>query len=114
MHEPTFYSQAKQDPVWVDAINKELSTLEVNDTWELTKLSLHHKDITSKWVYKLKFNPGGYVKWAKARLVIRGFNQQKDVDYSHTFSPVAKLATVRVSLDLATTQKWHSHQLGIK
>uniref|UniRef100_A0A803MNF7 Retrotransposon Copia-like N-terminal domain-containing protein n=1 Tax=Chenopodium quinoa TaxID=63459 RepID=A0A803MNF7_CHEQI len=34
--EPTSYNQAKQDPVWVDAMNKELDALEKNVTWEVT------------------------------------------------------------------------------
>lgn len=50
---------------------------------------------------------------AKSRLIIRGFNQQKSIDYEHTFSPVVKLATVRVLLTLATVCKWHIHQLDI-
>ena len=47
----------------------------------------------------------------KALLVIRGFEQIKDKDYKHTFSPVAKLTTVRVFIDLATAKQWLLHQL---
>ena len=37
----------------------------------------------------------------------------KDKDYKHTFSPVAKLTTVRVFIALATAKSWPLHQLDI-
>nr|GEX67449.1 hypothetical protein [Tanacetum cinerariifolium] len=35
--EPNSYFQAASDPKWVEAMEKELKALEINDTWELTK-----------------------------------------------------------------------------
>ncbi|OAE23605.1 hypothetical protein AXG93_4316s1380 [Marchantia polymorpha subsp. ruderalis] len=53
--------------------------------------------IDSKWVYKLKNNPAGdEAKKFKARLVARGFTQEKGVDYDEVFSPVTKYATIRL------------------
>lgn len=69
--------------------------------------------LISKWVYKTKFRPDGSVERHKARLVIRGFEQVKDKDYKHTFSPVAKLTTMRVYIALATSKGWPLHQLDI-
>ncbi|GJU12707.1 RmlC-like cupins superfamily protein [Tanacetum coccineum] len=111
--EPTRYQQAIQHPGWVEAMNKELEALEKNNTWTLTELPLGHKGITSKWVYKTKFKPTGIIERLKARLVVRGFNQKEGLDYKHTFSPVAKLATVRVLIAIATTKQWPLHQLDI-
>lgn len=31
--DPTCYTKASQDPIWIEAMNKELVALEVNDTW---------------------------------------------------------------------------------
>nr|GEX55435.1 copia protein [Tanacetum cinerariifolium] len=111
--EPTRYQQAIQHPGWVEAINKELEALEKNNTCTLTELTSGHKAITSKWVYKTKFKPTGIIERLKARLVVRGFNQKEGLDYKHTFSPVAKLATVRVSIAIATAKEWTLHQLDI-
>ena len=89
LKEPHSYSQASQDPRWVDAMNKEIAALEVNDTWEITDLPPGKKAISSKWVYKIKFKPDGTVERFKARFVVRGFDRIQDEDYTDTFSPVA-------------------------
>ena len=94
--EPHTYSQAKDIPEWIAAIEQELAALEANGTWQLATLPPHKKALTSKWVYKVKYRPDGSIERYKAQLVIRGFQQVKDKDYKHTFSSVAKLTIVRV------------------
>lgn len=111
--EPSSYHQACQHPQWVAAMDSELNALEKNETWDLTVLPACCKAITSKWVYKIKYNLDGTVDKFKARLVIRGFYQKEGVDYKHTFSHVAKLATVRVLIAIATAKGWPSHQLDV-
>lgn len=59
--EPSSYAQAKADPRWVDAMNKELEALEKNGTWDIVDLPSDVKPIGCKYVYKTKFNPDGTV-----------------------------------------------------
>jgi hypothetical protein len=49
----------------------------------------------------------------KARLVAQGFTQQYGVDYSETFSPTAKTASLRMLLALAVYNDWEVHQVDI-
>nr|GEX60030.1 retrovirus-related Pol polyprotein from transposon TNT 1-94 [Tanacetum cinerariifolium] len=100
-------------PVASSTKKVELDALEKNQTWELTSLPIGHKAISLKWVYKIKYKASGKVDRHKARPVIRGFDQKEGTDYKHTFSLVAKLATVRVLISLDTNKGWHLHQLDI-
>jgi len=83
--DPWHYAQAKQHLEWVQTMNNELDALEKDHTWILTSLPRRKRALTSKWVYKTKYKPDGYVERHKAWLVIRGFEQVKDKDYKHTF-----------------------------
>ena len=50
----------------------------------------------------------------KVRLVAKGYSQTYGVDYSNTFSPVAKLRSVRLFISLTTSHDLDLHQLDIK
>lgn len=114
MEEPKTFSQASKHPAWLEAMNSELLALEQNDTWDITQLPDGKKATGCKWVYKVKLKADGTLERFKARLVARGFNQTKGIDYFDTFSPVAKLTTIRLLLAIAASQNWHLQQLDVQ
>ncbi|KAK6143486.1 hypothetical protein DH2020_023834 [Rehmannia glutinosa] len=94
-------------------MQRELAALEQNNTWILTSLPPGKRAIGCKWVYKVKMKPDGTVERYKARLVAKGFHQEHGVDYLDSFSPVAKLVTVRLVIALATIKGWPLFQLDV-
>ena len=66
-----------------------------------------------KWVFKIKRDSNGNIAKYKARLVAKGYLQQYGLDYAETFSPVVKLATVRIVLALTVQFGWSFKQLDV-
>ncbi|KAA0055577.1 Cysteine-rich RLK (RECEPTOR-like protein kinase) 8 [Cucumis melo var. makuwa] len=104
---------ALECPEWKNAVMEEMKAFEKNNTWEICALPKGHKLVGCKWVLTLKYKADGTLDRHKARLVAKGFTQTYGVDYSETFSPVAKLNTVRV-LSVAVNKDWPLYQLDVK
>jgi hypothetical protein len=56
----------------------------------------------------------GTVDRYKARLVAKGFKKRYGLDYEDTFSPVVKIATVRLVLSISVSRGWSLRQLDVK
>lgn len=112
--EPTKYEDAVIDENWKQAMDDEYESLIKNKTWILTELPSGQKAIDNKWVYKVKHRSNGDVERYKARLVIRGFSQQYDMNYFETYSPVVKFTSVRMILAIAAAENLKLKQFDVK
>jgi hypothetical protein len=55
----------------------------------------------------------GSVDKYKAKLVALGYAQHYWTDFKETFSPIIKLVTIKVLLNLALNQNWNIRQIDI-
>ncbi|GJX42166.1 retrovirus-related pol polyprotein from transposon TNT 1-94 [Tanacetum coccineum] len=70
--------------------------------------------ITLKWIYKVKLDELGGILKNKARLVARGYRQEKGIDFEESFAPVARLEAIRIFLAFAAHMNMVFYQMDVK
>jgi hypothetical protein len=114
---PSTIEEAYSSPdanFWKEAIRIEMDSIMSNATWEIVERPYRCKPIGSKWVFKKKLRSDGTIERYKATLVIKGYSQKEGEDFFDTYSPVARLTTIRVLLSLAASHGLLIHQMDVK
>ena len=115
--EPTNYEEAMMSPdsaKWLEAMKSKMGSMYENKVWTLVDLPDDRQAIENKWIFKKKTDADGNVTVYKARLVAKGYRQVQGVDYDETFSPVAKLKSVRIMLAIATFYDYEIWQMDVQ
>ena len=107
-NDPVNYQDAVKIKEWRDAMNKELNAHKNLKPWEEADLPNGKIAIETKWVYRTKEDGT-----KKARVVARGFQAQEENPFEPTYSPVARLSTIRLMLSIALQRQWEIRQLDI-
>ncbi|CAI7792556.1 unnamed protein product [Closterium sp. NIES-53] len=91
---------------WRAAMAAEVAALQRRGTWKLVprRHAKGRKNLTGKWVFRIKTLADGMVEKFKARWVVRGFEQTQFVDYNQTFAPVGRHTSVRILLFIAAVK----------
>ena len=110
---PKSAKEALADHDWQEAMKKEFDSLEKNKVWELVR-NRGEKPIGSRWHFALKYGPNGEIYRFKARFVAKGFSQVEGRNFHETYSPTAKMSTIRTVLSLAVQNRYQLRQLDIK
>lgn len=118
-HDLTFHQATKGEEraSWIPAINSEMDSLYRNKTWSLVPREKGTNILSTKWVFRRKedmADDGTERTKFKARLVCRGFEQIKGLDYDETFAPVVKFTTLRMLLGIVAIENLELHQMDVK
>lgn len=100
LSDPVTYKEATQHSHWIDAMDAEYSTLMQQQTWTFVPPPSDHTILGYRWMYKTKIHADGTIARHKVCLVAQGYRQQEGVEFFETFSPVAKITTVRMFITL--------------
>jgi hypothetical protein len=108
----------KFKPFWLTAEETEWSGLwekGVFKKWNRKDLLPNDRVFTSRYVYKIKRNAKtGAAYRFKARLIVRGFEMEKHVDYDDNFSPTPGIAMARIMVSLAAANDLELHSVDIE
>ncbi|GKV52127.1 hypothetical protein SLEP1_g58720 [Rubroshorea leprosula] len=88
LHKAQSYKEASLDPLWQQAMKKELQALEKTGTWDLVDLLTDKTFVGCKWEY--------------------------GIDFEETFAPIARLTIVRSLLAITAVHKWKLFQMDVK
>src|SRR6266436_6280407 len=70
--------------------------------------------VRCQFILQKKCGANGSVTRYKAHLVAQGFSQHEGINYSETFAPVVKSASLRIFLAICACHGWRVHQMDIK
>ena len=105
---------AADSSAWKCAMDDEIQQINKKGTWTLVDFPPGYKPVKCKWVYAAKMNADNRITRHRARLVAKGFNQKKGINYDEVFSPVVKYSTIRLILAIAAHRKLNLTLLDVK
>jgi transposase InsO family protein len=117
LDEPANYTEAMAGPEaakWKGAMESEIQSMYDNQVWNLVDQKPGRKTVGCKWIFKKKTDMDGNVHTFKARLVAKGYTQSYGIDYEETFSPVAKIKSIRILLAIAAFYDYEVWQMDVK
>ncbi|GKC62445.1 retrovirus-related pol polyprotein from transposon TNT 1-94 [Tanacetum coccineum] len=102
------------DESWIVTMQEELNQFVANDVWKLVPQTRNMTIIGTKWVFRNKLDENGIVSRNKAMLVAQGYNQQEGINYDETYTPVARLESIRILLAYACALDFKLFQMDVK
>ena len=87
---------------WEEAMQSELDGHMKTGTFQMAdRVPKGRKPVSSKWCFDQKTDKEEKITKFKARYVVRGFTQIRDVDYTHSSSPCPSSVSIKLALTVA-------------
>jgi len=118
LHRGAALRNQKFKPFWLAAEEAEWAGLwdkGVFKRWNKSDLLKNDRVFTSRYVYKLKRNAKtGAAYRFKARLIVRGFEMVKGLDYEDNFSPTPGISIARLMVSIVAANDLELHSVDIE
>ncbi|SGZ04449.1 BQ5605_C032g11064 [Microbotryum silenes-dioicae] len=95
---------------WQAATNKEIAKFISMGVLKVAALPPGARALGTKWVYTYKEDVSGVIIGWKARLVVQGFGQRKDIVYFDIFAPVSSISTILFLVAVSSALGLHLEQ----
>ena len=112
-HHAEAMSRHNEKLEWIASEKRELDALFEMNFATICDIPLDRKPLQVIWVYKYKRDANNNIILYKSRLVVRGDKAIKGYDYFETFSPVAKIDSIRLVLAMIIIFKFIPLQLDV-
>ncbi|GJT69529.1 retrovirus-related pol polyprotein from transposon TNT 1-94 [Tanacetum coccineum] len=70
--------------------------------------------IKRKWIFKVKKDEFGGVLKNKARLIAKGYRQEKGIDFEESFAPVSRIEAIHIFISNAANKNMMIYQIDVK
>jgi len=110
------YKQAVESPLcdkWKMAMKNEIQSLKNNNMWDIVNMLSDQHVLKEHWVYKVKRDTHDQVNRYKAHWVVKGYEQQFDIDYDQIFVSVVKLQTYKTLFTLTAHYDLEVNQMNV-
>lgn len=114
---PKTYREAMLSPdagSWTQAIESELSAMKDLRVWNVEVTPEDESLLGTVWVFRKKTDAQGVVVKFKARLCAQGSRQTQGVDYTHTYAPTGRSASLRAAMIVGLSKGYDIHQMDAK
>ena len=95
-------------------MDDKLDSLQENKTWEIFTFPPGRKLVHWKWIYKTKLVADGTTTKYKVGLVEKLYSQVHGLEYNETFTPVARMDSIRLVLAIVASKRWEVHRMDVK
>ncbi|GKA36990.1 retrotransposon protein, putative, ty1-copia subclass, partial [Tanacetum coccineum] len=117
LDEPANYKEAMaslEAAKWKEAMKSKIQSMYDNQVQNSIDTIPDLKTVGCKWIFKKKKDMDGKVHTYKARLVAKGYTQTREIDHKETFSPVAKIKSIRIMLAIAAFHDYEIWQMDVR
>ena len=98
---------------WFEIIQIELTTLIINEIWNVVVSFKNVNIVINKWIFKIKMHVNDTLNKLKIKLVARNFSQIYEIDYTDTFASTVKFDTLRLFFVVVILENFECHQMNV-